>query len=122
MAYLQARWQISVMSAPEKPLVCFTSRSTSTSGATGDFRSTACQRTGSSMRGITYIVGVDPSIDEDMHLCSHLHWTFRSTCCCETTVRRDEVLLRWISSNLMLERRAPGRSACGCPRPAAGCR
>jgi len=27
MAYLQARWQISVMSAPEKPLVCFTSRS-----------------------------------------------------------------------------------------------
>ncbi len=27
MAYLHARWQISVMSAPEKPLVCFTSRS-----------------------------------------------------------------------------------------------
>ena len=46
IAYLQARWQISVMSAPEKPLVCFTSRSTSTSGATGDFRSTACQRAG----------------------------------------------------------------------------
>ena len=40
MAYLQARWQISVMSAPEKPLVYLTSRSKSTSGATGDLRST----------------------------------------------------------------------------------
>ena len=40
-AHLQARWQISVMSAPEKPLVYLTSRSTSTSGATGLLRSTA---------------------------------------------------------------------------------
>ena len=32
MAYLQARWQISVMSAPEKPLVCFTSRSSCAAG------------------------------------------------------------------------------------------
>ena len=32
MAYLQARWQISVMSAPENPLVCFTSRSSCTAG------------------------------------------------------------------------------------------
>ena len=41
MAYLQARWQISVMSAPEKPLVCLTRASTSTSSATGDLRRTA---------------------------------------------------------------------------------
>ena len=33
--HLQARWQISVMSAPEKPLVYLTRRSISTSGATG---------------------------------------------------------------------------------------
>jgi len=41
MAYLQARWQISVMSAPEKPLVYLTSSAVSTSSATGDLRSTA---------------------------------------------------------------------------------
>ena len=41
MAYLQARWQISVMSAPENPLVYLTRRAVSTSSATGDLRSTA---------------------------------------------------------------------------------
>ena len=41
MAYLQARWQISVMSAPEKPLVKRTSRSMSTPSSTGDFRRAA---------------------------------------------------------------------------------
>ena len=39
MAYLTARWQISVISAPEKPWVTLDSRSMSTSGATGDLRS-----------------------------------------------------------------------------------
>jgi len=41
MAYLHARWQISVMSAPENPLVYLTSSAVSTSSATGDLRSTA---------------------------------------------------------------------------------
>ena len=41
MAYLQARWQISVMSAPEKPLVKRTSRSMSTPSSTGDLRRAA---------------------------------------------------------------------------------
>ena len=52
---MQARWQISVMSAPEKPLVYLTSRSTSTSGATGDLRRTALKiwrRLPSSGRGM----------------------------------------------------------------------
>ena len=38
MAAFTARWQASVMSAPEKPCVYLTSRSKSTSGATGDLR------------------------------------------------------------------------------------
>ncbi len=52
---MHARWQISVMSAPEKPLVYLTSRSWSTSGAMGDLRSTAlkiCRRLGSSGSGM----------------------------------------------------------------------
>ena len=55
MAYLQARWQISVMSAPEKPAVNLTSVSRSTSGATGDLRSTELKiwrRDGSSGSGM----------------------------------------------------------------------
>ena len=55
MAYLQARWQISVMSAPEKPLVYLTSWARSTSGATGDLRRAALKiwfLLGSSGRGM----------------------------------------------------------------------
>lgn len=55
MAYLQALWQISVMSAPEKPLVYLTSWLMSTSGATGDLRRAAmkiCFLLGSSGRGM----------------------------------------------------------------------
>jgi len=65
MAYLQARWQISVMSAPEKPLVCFTSRSTSTSGATGDFRNTACRMHTNDVRPRAQATGLR---DEHTHL------------------------------------------------------
>lgn len=43
MAALHARWQISVMSAPEKPCVNLTRVSKSTSGAMGDLRSTDLQ-------------------------------------------------------------------------------
>lgn len=42
MADLQALWQISVMSAPEKPCVKRVRVSMSTSGATGDLRRHAC--------------------------------------------------------------------------------
>merc|ERR1719231_2021919 len=38
IAYLHARWQISVMSAPEKPFVCLASVSRSRSSARGDLR------------------------------------------------------------------------------------
>ena len=38
MASLQARWQISVMSAPEKPLVTLARKLRSTSLARGDLR------------------------------------------------------------------------------------
>ena len=55
IAYLQARWQISTMSAPEKPFVKRTRRSMSTSGATGDLRKAAWKmdlRLGSSGKGM----------------------------------------------------------------------
>ena len=41
IAPFTARWQISVMSAPEKPWVAWAMDSTSTSSATGLFRSAA---------------------------------------------------------------------------------
>lgn len=55
MAYLQARWQISVMSAPEKPCVKRASVSMSTSAAMGDLRRFALKmdrRDGSSGSGM----------------------------------------------------------------------
>ena len=55
MAYLHARWQISVMSAPEKPFVKRTRRSMSTPSSTGDLRRAALKMLrllGSSGRGM----------------------------------------------------------------------
>ena len=55
MAYLQARWQISVMSAPLKPWVKRARVSMSTSPAMGDLRRAALKmasRLGSSGRGM----------------------------------------------------------------------
>eukprot|EP00898_Chlorokybus_atmophyticus_P005073 jgi/Chlat1/5567/Chrsp369S08998 len=71
MAYLQARWQISVISAPLNPCVYFARASRSTSGANGDLRNSRLEVLVGDGHGVQHlsINGLILEVD-DIHLLS----------------------------------------------------